>query len=70
MILIGLYMITLFGVSRYNGDDFIEAGAIAGFLTTLVAMFLWLASMISGVTFIICIAVLILNLMLIQFIKK
>jgi len=70
MILIGLYLVALFGISKYNNNDFIEAGAIAGFLTVLVAIFLWLAGMISGVTFIICVAVLILNLLLVQFVKR
>ena len=70
MILIGIYMIALFGIARYNGNDFIEAGAIAGFLTVLVAMFLWLAGMVSGVTFVICIAVMVVNILLVQFIKK
>lgn len=70
MILISLYLITLFGVSRFNGGDFIEAGAIAGFLTVLVAIFLWLGGFIGGVTFVIAIAVMILNLMLVLFIKK
>lgn len=70
MILIGLYMVALFGISRYNGNDFIEAGAIAGFLTVLVSIFLWLAGMVSGVTFLIVIAVCILNLLLVLFVKK
>lgn len=56
MVLIGIYIITIFGVYFYK-NDLSQAAAIAGFLTAIVATFFWIAGFVSVTTLIMVIVI-------------
>ncbi len=62
MILIAVYIITLFGIARFK-EDYPAAFAAAGFLTGVFAMFLKLASLINNITLSITIIIAVISVM-------
>lgn len=51
MIIIGIFIVTMFGVySRNSRGDYLEAFAIAGFLTFLVSILFWIGGFVAWQT--------------------
>ena len=56
MLLIGIYIIVM-GNIVYFKDDWFEAAAVAGFITFICSVFLWIIEFVAGITMIICAAI-------------
>ena len=69
LILLGIYIIVLFSINQ-SKRNLVEATGIAGFVTFVISVLLWLSEFIVGTTVVITLSMAILGFLGVVFIKR
>ena len=70
MLMIAIYLIFLFGYTRSRDRDWIGGMAVAGYVTFVIGLLLWVIDVVSGLDFAVIIGVMVIGSVLLFTQKK